>query len=377
MTTRIQLDSFTNTIKVYKSTPTTKPNKGYMVNIENLVVPRICDKLSFDNQPLFTVYRRTREGLVAELALPIPPVANSPLSADVNVNTTFTPHNCETLGEVVWQANVFFEELCLKLISKGFIARNWNSYTGAAPNAFPADFTRQNGADWHTTVRATVRGNRAQHALQMTFREDGRVGFRFTADAIKLFVIRLTDIGKRILGWPHRYIAWQPNGSFREPYMAVQAAAEVVVAPPAGAEEPSTTVVYTDNSLYDHCEYRHEIVISTDVPLPPVVQFTQDKQSLSTQLASYRFNVQRESMSYTVGENTMGLKSTRSNVLVLEDCMPTENTFYLSHTDLQNFHINLLSRHYTYADGKYTMEEKPYALPTNAYWYLTMAITPL
>ena len=376
MTTRIQLDSFTSDIRVYKNMPSTKPNNQYRVAVESLVVPRVCDNLSFDGQDLFTVYRRIERGTPDEEKLDEYEYSNSPLTADVNVNATFVPVNCESVGQVLWQCNTFFEELMLKLISKGMTNRDWNAYniTGIS---ISDDFTPQPNADWHTTVRESNEGHRAQHSIQVRFREDGRIGFRFTEDAMQLFVIRLTDLGQRVFSWPNRFIAWHPStGSFREPY-AEEGANGDVIQQPVVPDVLDGTTVFMDGSLYDTVEIRHELVLATDVPVPPIVQFTQDVEKLSNQIASYRYSITPETMSYNFGEKLMGLKSTSSNILILEDTTPSSNSFYLSHTDMQNFHVNLVSRDYKYVNGEYVMTEEKYKLPDNSYWYMTLAITPV
>ena len=57
MTTRIQLNSKTYKVDVYKSMPSLEDNKRYALKVERLTVPAMSGGLIL-NQPLFTVERR-------------------------------------------------------------------------------------------------------------------------------------------------------------------------------------------------------------------------------------------------------------------------------------------------------------------------------
>ena len=54
--------------------------------------------------------------------------------------------------------------------------------------------------------------------MEAIYRSDGKIGFKFTSAGQRLFVLRLTDEGKRIFGWNHRYVALDANKQFT-PYL--------------------------------------------------------------------------------------------------------------------------------------------------------------
>ena len=93
MTTRIKLDSTSNKIDVYKNLPSTKPNKKYLITLEDLVIPAVCDSFVLDGTPLFEVRRRVVAGLDTQ---PLP------------IRMIFTPLRCRNVAELVWQMNEFF-----------------------------------------------------------------------------------------------------------------------------------------------------------------------------------------------------------------------------------------------------------------------------
>ena len=61
---------------------------------------------------------------------------------------------------------------------------------------------------------------------------------------------------------------------------------------------------------------------------------------------------------------------------VLENNAKTHNKFYLTHDKLQNFHLRLVQRNYTYdsATAKYTMKDTPYEIPEGNIWLIRFAL---
>ena len=356
MTTRIKLDSASNRIDVYKNMPSTKPNKSYILTIEDLVIPQISDGLVLDGIALFTVRRRIHRNLDGLIDLPVP--------------STFTPAHCKNTAEFVWQVNEFFRTIILQSIHVGF-----PFVFGTHQYNVPADFAQNNG-DWHTVIRQSAAGGRAQHALTMVFRPDGRLGFRFSVDALKLFVIDLTAEGRRVLGWPRRCVALDENGVFNlQDYMAVgddQTAFNLPAA--AGLQDIEC---FMDGSVYSHNTYRHEVVLNSSIPLERKIEFSNREEKFSVQLASYRYKGDTQTIEYD--QRDKWLINNSVNVFHFETSGSTNNRYVLKHADMQNFHVRLMSRNYHYqADtDEYISKEEPYDLPKGSFWYLTLSIKPL
>ena len=354
MTTRIKLDSTSNKIDVYKNLPSTNPNKKYLITLEDLVIPAVCDSFVLDGTPLFEVRRRVVAGLDTQ-TLPI--------------RMIFTPLRCRNVAELIWQMNEFFRKGFLENISVGL---PYNAAQHQYP--IPVDFAA-NAIDWYTGVKETAAGSRAQHAIAAVFRSDGRVGFYFTIAGLKLFFLDLTEEGRRVLGWSRRAVAADVALDFEADYITDADPLAAFELPLAGALD--NVFAYMDGSVFSHQTYRHEVVLNSSIPLQRKLEFSNQSQKYSTQIASYHYK--DDSMVVEYEQRDRYLIHKFQDRYHLENSLSTHNQFVLSHTDMQNFHIRLMSRNYRYDSitKQYVSEEAPYEFPEGSFWYMTLAITPL
>ena len=108
-TTRVQLNSKTYKVDVFKSMPSLDINKRYIVKIERLTVPAQSGGLIL-NQPLFTVERRLTENTQYSNIANVLGVDVTNYNANVAlpVNMTFTPQDVRTAPQLLSQMNNFF-----------------------------------------------------------------------------------------------------------------------------------------------------------------------------------------------------------------------------------------------------------------------------
>ena len=115
----------------------------------------------------------------------------------------------------------------------------------------------------------------------------GRIGIKFSDHGKKLFVLRLTEEGKRIFGWDFDYVSVGPNNTFTEAWTELQP--EVPSDKPNldrinyqwGLDLPAGTdevIAVFNNSIFSHSgEYRHEIVLNSSLPLRSYLECDQKK----------------------------------------------------------------------------------------------------
>ena len=357
---RVQVNSRTSDTNVSLTYPTLDPNKLYTLTVEKLTVPAF-DSLILNNT-LFTVERRLRNGVSltgAHHALPLP-----------EEFTTFTPQNVRTVSQLVYQMNIFFREMCMRLATVVIPYNNAQHQF-----AIPVAFTRQI-VDWFTGLN---NADPIETALQAVFRPDGKLGFRFSVDGLKLFVLKLTDEGKRIFGRTQRYLALDSQGLFEENYEILN---HPVVADGSFAIEDLPAAVtesyifFCDNSMFSHVNYRHELVLKTSLPLETHVECDTDHSFYRHQLASYKFPDPNTSMRYD-GTVHRELVETTQTRYTFEKSLRTHNAFKITGTSLQNFTLYLISRSYEYDGKRYKQTEKPYSLHEDTFYTVQFALRPV
>ena len=196
---RIKINSRTPSVHVSLSYPSIDPNRSYVLTVEKLMVPAM-DSLIL-NKTLFTVERRLLGGINDDdLTVRLLPV-------DAKY-TTFTPQNVRTVSQLLYQMNTFFQELCLRCVSTG-LQYDVLVHQYAIPNNFATQ-----AADWNNLQHKEV----IKQGVMSIIRPDGNVGFYFSNDGVKLFVLKLTDHGKILFGETKPYIAVDENGLFRDIY---------------------------------------------------------------------------------------------------------------------------------------------------------------
>ena len=101
MLTRLQVNSKTASVDVYKSLPSAERNTRYALTVERFTIPPMAH--GFLNKPLFTVERRLSHG--ADITDP-EEIASKTLTYPM----TFTPKNVQTVGQFAYQMNEFFRK---------------------------------------------------------------------------------------------------------------------------------------------------------------------------------------------------------------------------------------------------------------------------
>jgi len=371
-TTRVQLNSKTYKVDVFKSMPSLDINKRYIVKVERLTVPAQSGGLIL-NQPLFTVERRLTEN--TQYSNIVADVTNYNANVALPVNMTFTPQDVRTAPQLLSQMNNFFRRNLLSIIT-GTVPLPENNQVYAVPDEFTEEAKFD---DWYEMLD-TVVGAPVQTGLQAVYRSDGRFGIKFSVDAQKVFVIKLTDEGKRIFGFSREYVAVDVNETFTTDYL-VRTEVPPLIEYTVVIGEPDNTdsiICVFDNNIFNHGHYRHELVLRTTLPLKIYLECDHKKAYSKNQLASYRYPHERMKCEYD-GTLYKVLKETRKNRYMFEQSTKTHNEFLLTSTQLQNFHVRLMQRNYKWDAVQNTFEisEVPYALPEESLWTLQLAIKPL
>ena len=267
--------------------------------------------------------------------------------------------------------NAFFRRAVLRQITDG------NFDGGGAHFNTPAEYDELH-PDWYDiAIDQDAEAVAMKNSLEAIYRSDGRIGIKFTPASISQFVIKLTPEGKRILGWDLDYIAVDENSSFSSDYLyrTFQGNLDVVIDIPNITE---SLICVLNNSVFNHGHYRHELSIVTTLPLQQYVECDQKSARYKTQLASYRYPNEKIETEYE-GTLFKVLKEEHSNIYIFEHAQKTHNEFLLTGTELQNFHIRLVSRNYKWNESKQLFEihEKPYPLHEDSLWTLGLKVKPL
>ena len=363
---RLQLNSRDASIDVYKKLPTLDLAKTYSITIENLVVPEMSDGLIL-NQELFRLEHRLLDTSPHTYVVAAFPFEAGESVADIElpVPAIFTPQNVKNASELVYQMNAFFRRMLLKQVTSGNLA-------GGAPKyALPDLYNAQDNEDWYDVLYAGD-GPAISQSIEAIYRCDGRIGFKFSPAAQTTYVIKLSAEGKRIFGWID-YIAVDHLNSFEENYLYEHNGIQFVnIAAPNLTED---IVCVVNNSVFNHGHYRHELALVSTLPLQNYVECDQDKASFKRQLASYRYPQEPIRLQYN-GTLFKVLKNRSSNIYIFEQGRKTHNVFYLTGTELQNFHIKLLSRNYKWDTEKEVFEinEKNYPLIEDSLWTVNLKL---
>ena len=112
MQSRIQLNSKTYKIDVFKNMPSAELNKRYALKVERFTVPPMSGGLIL-NQPLFSVERRlvvNAEHMEYDFNQEEEEINED---IDLPVAMVFTPYYVKNTSELVYQMNAFFRRLLL------------------------------------------------------------------------------------------------------------------------------------------------------------------------------------------------------------------------------------------------------------------------
>ena len=133
---------------------------------------------------------------------------------------------------------------------------------------------------------------------------------------------------------------------------------------------------FTDNSLFSHVNYRHEIVIETTLPIHHTVECGERSSHLKTQLVSYKLPSSNLRCEY---KNVLHreMEESRQTSYTFDDSLRTHNAFVLHGTELQNFHLRLINRNFVWDGTKYKLDDKLYPLHDDTFYTIQMALRPL
>ena len=316
MLTRIQVNSKTAEVDVYKSMPSAQPNSRYSLTLENVTVPPMSHGYIF-NKPLFSVLRRLDHGTDVSAAAPVPD------QEVLGYTMTFTPNDVKTIGELVFQLNEFFK--------KGFVKNIKLPLNDTDPvthpdllNLAPYDgLINPDARDWYelyTDATYTLKD-----FLQAVVTPSGHIGFKFNPVGQRLFVLKFTEEGQRIFGH-QEYLAIDDNQQFEMPYIVNDAVNLATLA------EPDEPVICILSSVVQHLSYRHEIVITTSLPMRNVLQCDQATASIKPEFVSYRYPSGGDKVQF---ESTMFQTRVekRQSQYQFERGNKTHNSFLLTGTD--------------------------------------------
>ena len=358
--------------------PSLEENKRYALKVERLTVPAMSGGLIL-NQPLFTVERRlTVNAEHEDVLLDDPNVVSD--DVELHVESTFTPTNVRTTSELVYQMNSFFRKLLLSLVTSQYDFGQ--AQLGEDVYPIPAIYEPEDLQydDWYQ-LRDTVLGDPIQTSLEAVFRCDGRIGIKFSAEAIPMFALKLTTEGKRIFGWFDDFVVVDVDNMFRQNYLTLNVnvgeldTLNVTCDAPAN---PAAVIGHFENNIFSHSHYRHELVVRTSLPMRNYLECDQKFSSYRNQLASYRYPNEPIIQEYD-GTMFRVLKNVRRNRYMFEQSTKTHNEFLLTGSKLQNFHLRLMQRNYKWDDetDNFEISEVPYKLPTESLWTIQLAIKPL
>ena len=361
--------------------PSIEDNKRYSVKVERLTVPAQTGGLIL-NQPLFSVERRLTSGAEYLCVEDDGPEYNA--DRNLHFESTFTPQNVRTTNDLVYQMNSFFRKLLLNLVSSedDFLAAAGGEVFAVPDIYAPMDLE---SSDWYD-MQGTDVGIPIERSLEAVYRCDGRIGIKFSAEAISMFVLHFTTEGKRILGWDKDFMAPDPNNDFRGEYLipifglgALPADLpehfDIALAVP----EPAVAIIGTfDNSMFNHGHYRHELVLRTSLPMRSYIECDQKSATYKNQLASYRYPSEKIIQEYD-GTLYKIIKNSRQNRYLFEQSTRTHNEFLLTGSKLQNFHMRLMQRNYKWDVDldRFIITEEPYPLPHESLWTIQLAVKPL
>ena len=367
---RVKINSRTPTVHVNLNYPTIDPNRSYVLTVEKLLVPAL-DSLVV-NKPLFTVERRlegaiNHDDITARLL---------PLNEKY---TTFTPQNVRTVSQLLFQMNIFLQELCLRCVSEGLVYDD-EVHQYEVPDSFDTQ-----AGDWNNLEDA----DQIKQALMAVIRPDGKIGLAFSNDGARLFAVRLTDLGKTLFGRTNRYVAVDGDHNFIEEY---DVQLNLVLVPPEldvtnvqlpDPVEDGGYICFFDPSMFSHIQYRHELVVQSSLPLNNTVECDTTHSFYKRQLASYRFpdsNVQMEYDNAPINQEYNGryLCEKFQSMYTFEENLATHNKFILKGTELQNFHLYLVTRNYEkQADKTYKQVDEPYDMHNQTFFTIQLAVKPL
>ena len=111
--------------------------------------------------------------------------------------------------DLISQMNRFFNVFLMNVATRDptVLVEEEKEYAGQNP--YSEDLI---GQDWMTSDQ--------QSEIEVLYKLNGTIGFRFTPDSLRLYVMRLTDEGRRLFGFSTDYLALGDNGRFDNNYLS-------------------------------------------------------------------------------------------------------------------------------------------------------------
>ena len=113
---RVQINSTTSRVNIYKSYPTIDVAKTYILKIEQFTVP--ANTNARIKLKLFDIERR---GDYGEILLALDGTTNPQFRLPVD---GFTPDHCRTVQDLIFQINVYVREILCKIATQYFEVAN-------------------------------------------------------------------------------------------------------------------------------------------------------------------------------------------------------------------------------------------------------------
>ena len=349
---RLQINSIKAETSVYKRFPTLDIAQRYNMRVEQFTLP--CNLNPQFEEEIYRLERRGRTGSGVLVAGP----ANLTKDHFKVPYPEFIPKNCRNVKDLIWQINnhlnIFFSQLRSGKIEAFDDEKECEDHHAEWKAETPA-------GDWRDKYF-----DAKKPGIQATLQPNGSIGFVFDVFAQAFLVLRLTDFGKRVLGWPNRYIAPTDTGSANNYYDEQK---DEVLNGPADNQ----TWVQLDNSLFHHDTYHDEVIVYTSLPVTTTVRCENNTINLKSYLMTYRYPDSKHTLSYT-GQLSeyQNKKHTR---LIFENNQKTHNEFILTGSELQNFkiHVKLRRRVYDHVTDKFIYEEIDYPCDGRI-WTLMLAV---
>ena len=377
---RIKITSRTPKTRVYFKLPQADPNKKYKLWVEKLTVPSIGS--SSLEGALFEVERRlVPANHVTPTATP-----TYKLRLPSQYPTTFTCKNCRTPLDLLTQINTFLSELLLRVSTfVPSLAAHRGLQTVAGVNYSAASFQVPAGTTWNSVTDAGGLRDTISLALSATLSSRGKFGFRFSQEAVGLFVIRLTTEGRRVLGFPSdKEVICGDLDHFRytRTVPVVQGPNyQITVAGGNPAAAPDAKIVEADiSSLFSHVNYRQEIVLNTDLPFQTKISVLNSEGFYRKELSSYVLPQAhyRVSSQASQGNIVRTFTSHLEGNSIFETSTNTHNKYVLKGTDLQNFTLYLESRRLVLSEeGKWEEKVEPFPMNPGSYFTCRLTLMPL
>ena len=361
---RVSILGGKNTINIYKSLPTLEVDKDYIIKVEQLSIPEPIHETNFEKQRILTLEHRVLHGNNYYGVFGNIPLGGTQLFKSY----AFKPSNCQTVEDFVYQLNEYFRHsISLDL------TQNW----AGGPEFSDQEHVIQ-GEDWYN-IYSQTRGQFAEYrdCVQAFVRSDGRLYIQFTPFGMRHYVIHLTDYGRELLG--HTDSFFVPAGeapnlltvSFDHAYIDEFGNSELRI--PAIQDNIFGCF---KNNLYNHEQYRDEIVVESTLPMRDHIFVNKRQTDFVPMLASFRLPERVREIEYDNKMNRTYCVSGQRRYN-LEDGGRTHNTFYLTHSRLQNFHLRLVQRKYERSSetGLMNIKDTPYEIPEGDIWMIRLAIS--